>query len=374
VNKRIIGFALMVVTAIVGESLLNRQVSNQSSVLYLPFASTLPLPPSLPIPIAFTSNEPIDVTAVANELREQGLILGTNKIGFHIGSGGNITGLYDMLATLDSYRIPFFLKSVDVAGTLYEAQQLKLASGVSHILVYRRSGEEYDVPRYDLPPEIAAVIHWNLHMAVFPSELDPSQVWLETINEVDKNRSEWLAEFSLVTAQLAIADGFNYAAFSWSSGEPEPYQWQGEKMLEFLRFAGNNPSRVAIALHEYSYIVDDIGDSYPYKVGRFQELFRICDVYGIPRPTVLITEWGWEYRDVPSPNRAMEDIAWANRLYNAYPQVKGAAIWYLGGGFGNIDVQTNRLIEPVTEYSLRNYFGVTPGQGKVDSSLFLPLP
>ncbi|HEX6386565.1 MAG TPA: hypothetical protein VF177_17985, partial [Anaerolineae bacterium] len=115
-----------------------------------------------------------------------------------------------------------------------------------------------------------------------------------------------------------------------------------------------------------------IGNGYPYLVGRFQKLFQVCDQHHIPRPTVLITEWGWEAEHVPDVAQAIEDIHWASWLYAAYPQVKGAAIWYLGGGFGDIANQAQRLIVPVGEYSRANYFSMTPGQGLIDPSLFNP--
>jgi len=129
-------------------------------------------------------------------------------------------------------------------------------------------------------------------------------------------------------------------------------------MMEFLRLAGANPDKLAIALHEYSYTVDDIADIYPYKIGRFQELFRIADANGFPHPTILVTEWGWTYDHVPEPEPAIEDIAWASSLYAPYPEVKGAAIWYLGLGdtFSDIDDETQRLIDPLRIYALTNYF------------------
>lgn len=131
-------------------------------------------------------------------------------------------------------------------------------------------------------------------------------------------------------------------------------------MLAFLQLAGSNPERLAIALHEYSYELDDIGDQYPYKIGRFQALLRVADAHGIPRPTILISEWGWTYEHVPPPEQALQDIAWAARLYAPYPQVKGAAIWFLGGGFAKIADETQRLIEPVMIYALQNSFSTLP--------------
>ncbi|MCA9980752.1 MAG: hypothetical protein KDD89_07965, partial [Anaerolineales bacterium] len=58
--------------------------------------------------------------------------------------------------------------------------------------------------------------------------------------------------------------------------------------------------------------------------------------------------------------------------YAAYPEVKGAAIWYLGGWFGEIHNQAQKLIAPVTDYSLHTYFIVTPGRGQIETGLFAP--
>ncbi|MCB8965582.1 MAG: hypothetical protein H6660_01710 [Ardenticatenaceae bacterium] len=333
-----------------------------------PLPTATPQPTPTPIPI-------LDFTALREQLNASGQALATVKIGFHTAVGGNSAGLEEWMRQLDAAGIPFFLKSVDNAQPLFFAQELMKQSGVPHTLVFRRAtGDIYDVPEYDLSPEEAAYRHWQRHMEVWPPELDPSLVWIETINEVDKNRSEWLGQFALATAELALADGYKWAAFGWSSGEPEPEHWQTPAMLDFLRLAAQYPDRLGIALHEYSYVRDDIGDGYPYKIGRFQELFRICDQYGIPRPTVLITEWGWTYQEVPSPEQAMQDIAWASRLYAPYPQIKGAAIWYLGGGFGGIATGTQKLIYPVMAYTLTNYFTapIPPQQAPIAPQSYAP--
>ena len=68
----------------------------------------------------------------------------------------------------------------------------------------------------------------------------------------------------------------------------------------------------------------------------------------------------------------MADIRWAAQLYAAYPEVKGAAVWYLGGYFGDVHNQTQRLIEPLRDYSLTHYFGTAPGKGKIDQSVLAP--
>lgn len=327
-----------------------------------------PSPTPTPIPTA-------DFAAARADLQSRGEELAYAKIGFHVGVGGNTAGLEQWMRLLDAAGVPFFLKSVDNAQPILFAQELMRNSGVPHVLVYRKAaGDDYDwdVPNYNLPPAQAADIHWQRHVAEFPPELDPTLVWLETINEVDKNQAEWLGQFALRTAELAQRDGFRWAAFGWASGEPEPSQWETPSMLQFLRLAGNNPDRLAIALHEYSYTLDDIADQYPYKVGRFQELLRIVDKHGIPRPTILITEWGWTYQEVPPPRQAMEDIAWAARLYGRYPEIKGAAIWFLGSGWAKIADDAQRLIYPVTVYSLQSYFGRPPQPVPVQPEAFAP--
>lgn len=321
-----------------------------------------------------TPTPTIDFEVERAQLQAQGQDLAFAKIGFHTSVGGNRNGLGDWMRRLDATGVPFFLKSADDAGPLFEAQQIMRNSDIPHTLVYRRSGDEYDTPNYDLNPREAARQHWQLHKEVFPPELDPNLVWIETINEVDKERSEWLAIFALETARLAMADGYRWAAFGWSSGEPEISDWSSPAMLEFLRLASANPDRLAIALHEYSFIIDDIGDQYPFKVGRFQQFFEVTDRYGIPRPTVLLTEWGWEYRDVPSVDVAMRDIEWAASMYAPYPEIKGAAIWHLGSGYGDIADQTQKLIAPLTNYSRGNFFAVPlpPIQAAVDPEQFRP--
>lgn len=330
-----------------------------------PTSTPIPSPTATPLPTATPTPTPtpipvLDFPALRAQLQGNGQDLAYAKIGFHTAVGGSARGLDEWMQRLDAAGVPFFLKSADSAQPLFAAQEIMRQSGVPHTLVYRRVGNSYDVPDYNLPPDEAARQHWALHMAAWPPELDPSLVWIETINEVDKNRSEWLAQFALTTAQLALADGFKWAAFGWSSGEPEPADWQSPAMLQFLRLAAQHPDRLAIALHEYSYLKDDIAHEYPFKVGRFQELFRICDQYGIARPTVLITEWGWTYESVPTPERALQDIAWAANMYAQFPQVKGAAIWYLGGGFAGIAQEAQQLIYPVMVYSLTHYFAVSP--------------
>lgn len=292
-----------------------------------------------------------------------------NKIGFHTGPGGNPTGIGDYFRALDAAGIPFMIKSVDSYGPVYEASQIARQSGVPHTLVFRlsTSGQahsyDFDVPPYKDPhyindPEGGAELHWQKTLEKIPPEFDRELTWIEPINEVDRNLCDWLGRFGVHIANLAQRDGYKVALFSWSSGEPEPEGWEEPGMLSYLRLCARRPSQAAVALHEYSYIVDDIMDGFPYKIGRFKALFAACDRHNIPRPTIHITEWGWTLDNVPPPEVAIRDIEKIGELYARYPEIKGAAIWYLGPGFGGIANKAQRLIAPVAHFTLNHQFDV----------------
>jgi hypothetical protein len=345
--------------------------------IFIPIAEAADITPSLqptslPQPTVMPSPVPtIDFGAVRTELEAQGQEIGFVKMGFHVTLPEDREVLDEWMTRLDAAGVPFFLKTVDNAEPLFKAQELMRESGVPHVLVYRSTGS---VPHYELAPEAAAQHHWQTQRDLFPPELDPNLVWIETLNEPDRTQSEWLAKFALETARLAMADGYRWAAFGWASGEPEPEHWRGPTMQEFLRLAGENPDKLAIALHEYSYTKDDIAHEYPYKVGRFQSLFQIMDELGIPRPTVLITEWGWEHADIPDVDQAIKDLKWASKLYAAYPEVKGAAIWNVGIGccFGDISEQVQEIIAPVTDLALQKYYAVPAEQQPINPAQFEP--
>lgn len=342
------------------------------------------LDPPLPPPTVVVGMPPIDFEAARATAQASGLDLAFIEIGFHTGGGGgNATGLGEWMNSLNAAGVPFFLKSADATGPIKQAQDIMKANEaagrfVDHTLVFRLTENRFEAPFYDLSltPEEAAAISWPLNRDGVHPELEKEYFWLETLNEPGRYGNEGqyqierLGRFSLESAKLAVADGYRYAAFAFSVGVPEPEDWEHPAMLEFLRYAGDHPDAVAVALHEYSLTSSFIDAGYPYHVGRFQALFNVCDKYGIPRPTVLITEWGWEYDNVPLPVPAVEDMAWASWLYAAYPQVKGAAVWYLGPKFGDIANQAQKLILPLRDYALSHYFIIDPGIGQIDPELF----
>ena len=295
---------------------------------------------------------------------------GFNKIGFHLAEGGNPTGIGDWMKRLNERRIPFFIKTVDSMRGLDEAQDIirqNRAQGIDvpHVSVFRRSGQldednHFDIPRYHLEPEAAAVAHWNLHKTRFPSNMDPAITWVETINEVRKEVMwcDWLGKFSWHTGQIALAEGYKYAAFAFSAGTPDVTlgAWETDGMLQYLELCAEHPDRLGVALHEYSYHIDDIWREPGFLVGGFKWLFRAADKHGIARPKVLITEWGWEYNNVPDVGAALTHIQEAAEMYAQYPEVLGAAIWYLGAGYGGIADRAQKLIQPVIDMTLAQTF------------------
>lgn len=297
-----------------------------------------------------------------------------NKIGFHTGPGGNPTGLGDWMRALDKARIPFCLKSVDHYGTIFEAQELMKVSDVPHVLIFRlvRNDEyDYDVPPYKDPkyandPEGGAEYHWAKTLAKLPPEFDRERVWLEPINEVDKDLCDWLGRFAVRTADLAQQEGMKVTLFAWSSGEPEPQGWETPGMLAYLRLCAERPQQAAVSLHEYSYVEADIFDQFPFKIGRIQYLFSTADKHNIPRPRVHITEWGWTLNSVAVPEKAIPDIRKVGELYARFPEVEGAAIWYLGPGFEGIADKAQKLIKPVTDFTLTEKFEVEESSAVID--------
>lgn len=140
------------------------------------------------------------------------------KFGFHTGPGGNPTGIGDYMKALDSAGIPMVIKSVDHYGPVFEAQELMKKSNVPHVLIFRLSnrpnnGPQYDTPNYAATPEAAADAHWAMTLAGLPPEFDKARVWLEVINEVDRNLCWWLGRFALRIMDLAERDDYKVSFF-----------------------------------------------------------------------------------------------------------------------------------------------------------------
>ncbi|MCA9938393.1 MAG: M23 family metallopeptidase [Anaerolineales bacterium] len=290
--------------------------------------------------------------------------MGYCMFGFHAGAGGNRQGIGDYFQQLDTAGRPAVLKSVDDYGVCRELAALRQQSGVPHVIVFRRSGGAFELPNYNLSPAQAAAEHWQRIVDALPPEFvannDKEHVWLEVINEPDKNRADWIGQFMTAIAQLALANGYKVAGPGWSTGEPEPTDWQTPGWQAYLQLCAQHPDQVAVALHEYSLDAGNILAGNGSLIGRFQQLFDVCDQANIARPCVLITEWGWVYNHVPTPELAMAHLKEAAKIYQPHPQVLGAAIWYLGHGYSDIANKAQKLIAPLTGYALSDRWDDVP--------------
>ena len=295
-----------------------------------------------------------------------------NKIGFHTAVGGNPTGIGDYVRQLDAKGIPACIVCADGTTGISDIVALwENGSTVPHVVCWRRvigpanadrsAPEHYSVPKYHDPPPSAAKDHWAIIEPTIPPEIarHKDKIWLLPINEIDKNRCDWLGQFAVHFAKIANAAGYKVSMFAWSSGEPEREGWEQPGMLDYLRYCEQNPDMAAVALHEYSYVKNNIKDGFPNKIGRFQLLFDVCAVHDIARPRIHITEWGWTLNDVPGPTEAIKDMEEIGELYAQHPEIEGAAIWYLGPEFGHIANKAQKLIKPTTEFTLRKTFNVS---------------
>jgi len=307
-----------------------------------------------------------------------------NKIFFHLGPGGNAQGLGQMIDTLDARGIPVCVKSADHAGPVYELAQ---HTGVQHVPVFRLSsagqndGYNYDIPPYHLSPADAAREHWARHRAKMPPELFGRDVWVEAMNEPNKDMSDWLGHFAAEIAPLILDDGFRFSAFGFSGGEPEPEHWRTTGMRRYLLLAQNDP-RLSVSLHEYSCIQPGaplhLMYGYPSLVGRFWGLFAACDEANIGRPRVIITEFGWGAWSAPLHDQVisgpglpsmtgMQQVEWAASEYAKSDHVLGVATWYLGGGYSGIADKVQPYIAPVTSMTANTVFPPGPGPGPAPS-------
>jgi hypothetical protein len=317
------------------------------------------------------------------------------KFCFHQGAGGRGYPR-EHLVQLNQAGIPFGAKATDTMP--FDAQEIaRQFPAIKNTVIYRRSvppagdpapGGNPDVPQYTLAPREAAVSHWGWHKRNFPRELDPAITWVETINEPAQHfvfstleeaqqvplfglrtitqrpsdgrwvvsNGEWLAQFAIHTADLAINDGYRWAAFGWSLGEPETAVWHGSRMVEFLRRCAGNPERLAVALHEYSKTTGSIFAGDTWLVGRFQHFYGACEDNNVPYPTTLITEWGWTLNDVPPWSVAESHYLAAGELYARYPTIRTVAVWALNAGWGGIAEKAAAHIVPLQQLTLVTRF------------------
>lgn len=278
-----------------------------------------------------------------------------SKIGFHITPGSNSKAVGSWLQTLHQAGVPFFVKITDDEDTLAQAQLFATTEPqVAHTIIFCPSG--FAEPNYALTSEEAAAAHWQAYRAALPAELDKTHVWLEILNRPRGERpfADWLGHFSVHLAQLALADGYKTLAGSFAAGSPDPATWSSPGWLRYFKLCQQHPTQLGIALQEFSRQTGDIWFMRGDHIGRFTKLLQACDDHRIQRPFLYITQLGWTENRLPTAaDQAMADIQAIAAFYDQHPEIVGAALWTLGDGFGGIERQLGKLVEPLTEWATR---------------------
>lgn len=309
------------------------------------------------------------------------------KQGFHGGSGGgNLNGWGVWWQRLSNAGYPVNAIMADTAGPLMEIQNG--SSNPDDTLIYRfsinQNGFDPNVPVYTNNPEQEAERMILTKRSRWPMELDSSLVWLKDTNEVrtkvnDPNDvfyqnlapGEWWGRYCLRAAELTVQRNERVILISPSSGDHTREFWIQPSMLDFLEYAAAHKNHIAIGTHEYSYTVDNILDPFTVetyensniehrKVGRFELIFKICDEFSIDWPMLYFCEWGWEERNIPAVDKALDDIRIVTRLVYGpyYNYILGFGTWYLGPGFGEVHNQTNAILLPTADITLNESFNV----------------
>lgn len=307
------------------------------------------------------------------------------KISIHCSVGGNKQGIGDYFRALDAAGRPAIICSYYDYGVVKELLDLRQASGVPHIGVFKVNANEFANPDYNKPAAVAGREYWEFYRARFPPELVNTPhlkkwTWViwgnegrrETIWENGQNGGDWWGEVAVTFANLALAEGFRTLAWGWSAGTPDKDIWQTEGMKSYLRLCHEHPNMVGIAVHEgadprnapppfYGPLINNIGDI----TARYIHAFDVCDQLNLRRPRIFISECAWFYRSAPGVDQAMAHVHEAAEFYAQHPEVLGIGLWTtMGPGgvgeFGDVADKVQALIKPLTDYALSGRWDGAP--------------
>lgn len=299
-----------------------------------------------------------------------------NLIGWHTGTSG--PGLNDWVdkwarPLLDAGQ-PLHLKSVNNTGRIKEAIDLNDAAGTEGVIVLRFADIPGmpDNPSYDNPGQSARDM-WAVAMDYIGRavELGPykGRYVLELGNEGDKGRFEVMCTWALTWFELSLRDGVPVAVLGINSGEPEYDHWRGDLATEMLRMLAAHPDHLFLSVHEYKLLVNrETGQHYgpnepldtflPFTYGRHKWINDRADELGIARPSIIVSEAGWHYRDAANETRAKLDLEQMTGLYGTSGNVRAVFLWNTEPGWGSLDTQCNALMSPLVQ-SMLGYLPLT---------------
>lgn len=279
------------------------------------------------------------------------------RIGFHTASpGGNPTGIGEKyVRRLHAAGIPVAITCADgdvgIADALIDPQP-----GDELIFrVVKDGSERFAVPDYEATPQEAAAKYWDLIKPLIHNTVDDhkDKIWVAYGNELNRSNAQWIFKWSLETVKLMNSSGYKGVGPNWASGNPgEDNQppdevWRTPEALDFLRYCAENPDKAAVGIHEYSLDENDLFDGGGTKVGRFRNIVKVCQENQIARPPILIKEFGYGAKKVPSPEQIVADL---RKLFEKYPDYPPATLWYLGPGYDNIADLLQPAIGDVAEF------------------------
>ncbi len=276
-----------------------------------------------------------------------------SKIFFHIAATcGGCNGIGDMWNTIEKSDTPLGVYSSNDAGKVTDRLWNPSTS-----LIYRNvTASTLDPTHWSYDPENVAESYWRRTLLSLPQQIldRRDRIWIEILNEPGNSadQARWLGRFMTASAKLAMRDGFRIMGPGWAGGNPEKEAWYEAGWQQYLLLCAQYPDRLAVSLHEYSFS-DDIRDGAPWRVGRFKLLHEACDASGIARPTIFITECGWNASSMPvDDEKARSDIDYLARLYAPHDNIKAAFLWTLqsGAGNGNLPQRLNGLMPWLATY------------------------
>jgi hypothetical protein len=275
---------------------------------------------------------------------------GPSKVGLHTIRPNNAVGFAQ--GVHDAGAHVALIKAVDDFGFLRLVKEVSPET----VTIARWSGEQWVDASGDPAKKAAQMM--SKHMPRWRYEQDVVDYW-EVLNEVDPPTVEghvWLAQFYMEAMDIADANGYKLALFSYSVGVPEWHEW--EAIVETGVFAQAKWADHILALHEYNYPTMDYlwGEPLPGQPayadrgilsGRYRHLYRD---FLLPREEVVplaITEGGldpvlWQ-PGMPTTwkDRFVEEMIWYDTRLREDDYIIGMAMFTIGaiGGWKMYDYE-----------------------------------
>jgi hypothetical protein len=267
---------------------------------------------------------------------------GPSKLGLHTLNPSSAVQF--VRAVHDAGTHVALVKALDNFGYLREVKAISPET----VTVARWNGIPAVDPTGDPAEKVADVMYGpDGHMERWKYEKDVVDYW-EILNENDPPNVAghvWLAQFFIAAMDIAEANGYKLALFSYSTGVPQWHEW--EAIVETGVFARAKEGGHILALHEYGWPTTDYRwgeateDLPPYEdrgvlTGRYRYLYRD---FLIPRDEVIplaITESGLDPvlggppGEGPWRERYLEEMIWYDTKLREDDYVVGATMFTIG--------------------------------------------